>query len=300
MNCDFAGRQILPLLYGELSFDEEEAVQGHLEQCGACQTEAAQLRNLHAALDTAALELPSGLLDNCRNNLRLELAEVPLPAKPPSFWERAQMWFGTPQPTWMKAAGALALLFIGFGVGRGYDLPVTPRETQPTATRVRYVQPEDDGNVQIVLEEVRQRTLEGGLNDNRIRALLVSAARDAADPGVRVETVDLLKASTGVSDVRMVLTAALQHDPNPGVRLKALEALRTSARDPEVRRVLAKVLLTDDNPGVRTQAIDLLVQQREASIVGVLQELMATERNSYVRLKCERALSDMNASVETF
>ena len=300
MTCDIAGRQLLPLLYGELSFDEEEALHGHLEQCGACRTEVAQLRKFHAALDTASAALPVGLLETCRNNLRDELAQTPVPEKPPRFWEKARSWFGTPQPMWMKAAGTLALLLLGFGAGRSYDLPISPRESQPTATRVRYVQPEDDGNVQIVLEEVRQRTLAGGVNDNRIRALLVSAARDAADPGVRVETVDLLKASTGASDVRMALAAALQHDPNPGVRLKALEALRGSVREPEVRRVLAQVLLTDDNPGVRTQAIDLLVQQREASLVGVLQELMERERNSYVRSKCERALSDMNASVETF
>jgi hypothetical protein len=35
-------------------------------------------------------------------------------------------------------------------------------------------------------------------------------------------------------------------------------------------------------------------------MVGVLQELMSHEDNNYVRLKCQRALSDMNASVETF
>jgi hypothetical protein len=64
--------------------------------------------------------------------------------------------------------------------------------------------------------------------------------------------------------------------------------------------VLAQVLLTDENPGIRTQAIDLLTQRREPAMVGVLQELMAREDNNYVRLKCQRALSEMNASVETF
>jgi hypothetical protein len=33
---------------------------------------------------------------------------------------------------------------------------------------------------------------------------------------------------------------------------------------------------------------------------GVLQEVVQKENNSYVRLRCQRALEDMNASVGTF
>jgi HEAT repeat protein len=60
------------------------------------------------------------------------------------------------------------------------------------------------------------------------------------------------------------------------------------------------VLLTDSNPGVRTQAVDLLTQSREPSLAAVLQELLTHEENNYVRLKCQKALNEMNASVETF
>ena len=91
-----------------------------------------------------------------------------------------------------------------------------------------------------------------------------------------------------------------EHDTNAGVRLKALEALRPSAADPETRQALAEVLLKDENPGVRTQAVDLLTSKREPELVGVLQEIMTRENNNYVRMKCQRALNEMNASVETF
>jgi len=113
--------------------------------------------------------------------------------------------------------------------------------------------------------------------------------------------MDILRASAGGSaEVRRALIFALQHDPNAGVRLKALDGLKSSAADPETRHALSQVLLADDNPGVRTQAIDLLTQKKEAAMVGVLQELMRKEDNSYVRLKCQKALHEMNASVETF
>jgi hypothetical protein len=67
-----------------------------------------------------------------------------------------------------------------------------------------------------------------------------------------------------------------------------------------VRRVLAEVLLKDDNPGLRTQAIELLTQSHDREMVGVLQELMGREDNDYIRLRTQRALREMKASVETF
>jgi hypothetical protein len=48
------------------------------------------------------------------------------------------------------------------------------------------------------------------------------------------------------------------------------------------------------------QVVDLLVSRHDDSMVGVLQNLVQKEDNGYVRLKCEKALKDMNASIGTF
>jgi hypothetical protein len=167
-------------------------------------------------------------------------------------------------------------------------------------SRVRSVQPDTPGRVQIALDETRRRVVSGPLDDGRIRSLLLAAARDENNPSVRVESVDVLKEDPASPDVRGVLLYALGHDPNPGVRLKALEGLKPSAGDAEVRKILTEVLLKDENPGVRIQVIDLLVAHRDDSMVGMLQGLVQRERNSYVRLRCEKALKEMNASVGTF
>jgi len=94
--------------------------------------------------------------------------------------------------------------------------------------------------------------------------------------------------------------AALVSDSNPGVRMKAIEGLRGHAADPEVQRALAQVLMRDDNPGLRVQAIDLLVPHPRKDMVGVLQDVMRREDNDYVRLRTQRVLSQMNASVDPF
>jgi hypothetical protein len=306
MNCDTITKQLSLMLYGELTFDEEEHIHQHLETCAPCQSEYRKVRELHNSINSVQEDVPPALLQDCRRNLRIGVAALSQSgtARKPGLFDSLRAWL----PTWgldWKAAGALGLLAIGFlggrvlpsGSLRGVGLLGQP---EPSVTRVRYVQPADDGRVQIVVEEVRQRVLSGNVDDGRIRSLLVAASREANDPGVRVETMSLLKSQTESIEVRRALLAALRNDTNPGVRLKALEALRETQPDSDTRRVLTEVLLTDDNPGIRTQAIDLLTQRRERSMVGVCQELMDRESNDYVRSKCQRALLDMKASVETF
>jgi HEAT repeat protein len=194
----------------------------------------------------------------------------------------------------------VALGFFGARLVPADSNPLTHSSLEPVASRIRYVEPNASGRVQIVVEETSQRTLSGMMGDENIQRLLISATRNSADPGVRVESMDLLKGNGASADVRQALIHALQNDTNPGVRLKALEGLRASANDAETRKALAHSLLTDDNPSIRTQAIDLLVQKKEPAMVGVLQEVMRKEDNDYVRLRCRKVLHDMKASVDTF
>jgi HEAT repeat protein len=167
-------------------------------------------------------------------------------------------------------------------------------------SNVRSVQQDPSGRVLVAFDETRRRTLTGALEDERIQRLLRAAMRQDASPGVRVETMAVLKNSAVPSEIRDVLLYTLQNDPNAGVRLKAVESLQGYASEPDVREALARVLVKDDNPGVRIQAIDLLVQHKDGSMVGVLQELVGREDNQYIRMRMARALEDMNASVGTF
>ena len=61
-----------------------------------------------------------------------------------------------------------------------------------------------------------------------------------------------------------------------------------------------RILIADDNAAVRMQVVDLLVAHRDDYMVGLLQGLVQKESNDSVRLKLEKALKDMNASVGTF
>ena len=305
MKCDEATK-IFPLfLYGELSFEEEEQLEIHIDECGGCRDALAKQKAMFAALDRAEALPSQALLDSCRAELSRRLADVQ--PERVSVWDRLRQGFSIHfhfAPGIAQPLGALAMLAIGFfGARVAPSLPGPWHSAglvDPSTSRVRYVEPVGTGRVQIVVDETRQRTLSGNLEDQSIQRLLLAAAKDPSDPGLRVESVDLLKSKPQSAEVRSALLYAVQHDPNAGVRLKALDGLKDFADDPETRKTLTQVLLTDNNPGVRTQVIDLLIQRHATSMVGVLQELMSREDNGYIRMRCQKALHDMNASVETY
>jgi len=274
----------------------------HLDACAACRGELNALKSLHRLADGAEMAPPAGLLESCRQELESRLRDE-APAKRSGWWNR--FWSWRPAALAWKPAAAVALVALGFFSAR---LTMPGQESgarlasgsQPVASRVRYIEPASSGKVQIVLEETRQRVLTGALDEAPIRSLLLQAARNREDPGLRVESIDILKSQSASTEVRGALLAALRSDPDSGVRLKALEGLKSFTLDAETRQAVAHTLLTDDNASVRALAVNLLVEGKQQDIVGVLQELLHKEDNDYIRERSARALREMRASVETF
>ena len=63
--------------------------------------------------------------------------------------------------------------------------------------QVRNVAAQPDGSLRIVFDETRQRTISGSREDQQIRALLMAAAKEGADPGLRAQTVTILVGRRG-------------------------------------------------------------------------------------------------------
>ncbi len=308
MNCECVEKSLSLFLYGELSLEQEQEFQDHLENCGACRKAFEAEKAIHEVLDGRETAVPPELLVRCRRDLELRLGHAApgragwLAALGNLFGGGARLWTAAARPV-----GAVALVALGFFGARWTAPTATP---SPVAVqnggdnyvaRVRYLQPEPSGQVRLMVEETRQRYLTGNPDDDRIQRLLLVAARESSDPGVRADSVDILGQRSTSDEVRNALLYALRNDTNAGIRLRALDGLKPYGADPQVRSALAQALLADDNPGVRTQAIDLLVQNRQdESLAGVLQQCLQQESNGYVRSRSERALKEMNASVGTF
>jgi hypothetical protein len=310
------------LLYGELSFDEEERVDAHLDVCAACRAALERQKSLHAALDGLAIEPPPSLLRECRVDLAEALRRSPGFAKQglakrvlakPGWWERFTAFVGggtahQSHPI-LRPAGALALVVLGF---LGARLMPTLGENiiagtnQAGISRVSDIEAQSDGTVRIVVDQIQRKTITGGLDDQLIRTKLLDAVRDPNNPGLRADSVDLLIRRAQSAEIRSTLADLVVNDQNDGVRLKAIEGLKPYVAEPVVREALSRALLGDANPGVRRQAIDLLIQapagnsvpNLDSATIGMLQQLMSRERNASVRQRAEKVLELMNASPE--
>jgi len=302
VNCDTAKGLLVLLNCGELGFEDEEAVEMHLESCPACEAERQRLEHLDALLECQSASVSPELLARCRRDLSERLGQE-APRRTgfsPAPWLRNL----SPAP-WLKPAAALALLAVGF-MGCKSIRPGAPQLTaaqpaiaQPATDNAQELNPVSPAEVPISYQPNRQAAIPTEPNDARVRNLLLAAVNDQ-DPALRVDSIDLLQARCGDETVRRALLGALKTDRNSGVRLKALEALRPYARNTETRVVLAGVVLNDSSPTIRAQAIDLLVQSRGADVASTLQEVLRREENPYIRERSVNALHAMKASAGTF
>ena len=305
MNCAEVIREIPSYSYGELGPDAEERIESHLSDCPDCRQELERHRAFMDLLDERQAAMEAALISACRTDLRRQLKGETADRATRRHWNlydslRGFSRFHIPLRI---PVGAMALVALGW-----FGARYTPEKfggiraglTQPMFSSVQSVEPGASGNVQIAVDEVQRRVVSGSLADPRIQELLLSAVREESNPGVRVESIGVLKNSVDSEEVRHALTDAVSHDPDAGVRLKALEGLKQYAGDTAVRKTLANVLLKDDNAGVRLQAIDLLTAHHDDSIVGLLQDVMQREDDSYIRTRCRNLLQAMKASVGTY
>jgi hypothetical protein len=204
----------------------------------------------------------------------------------------------------------MALIALGYFAARltgpaplgpgGLGITNASLEGTRSFSTIRAIEPQASGTVRIALDEIHRREVTGRLNEEKIQRLLLAGVREENNPGVRVESVGMLKDCVQSSPVRAALLDAVLHDRNAGVRLKALEGLKAFAGEAAVRQTLAQVLLHDDNPGVRIETIDVLTSHRDDAMVGILQDVFQKEDNHYVRTRVQNALQEMHATLGTF
>ena len=148
------------------------------------------------------------------------------------------------------------------------DQPLAQPLESAAIAGIRSVTQEPGSNqVNIKYDTVSTQEAQGALNDRRIQQLLLFAARNNYNSGVRMDSVDLLTQAPDDTRVREALMYALQNDTNPGVRLKALDGLSGFVRqDARVKDEVLRALIADTNSGVRLQALRLVEPMKADSL----------------------------------
>jgi len=312
MKCEWVRQNILFYVYNELEDDARYEVEQHLARCPECATELKATRKFHATLSEMPVAEPTpNLLTASRMRLQEELET----AQQGGIWQRLIF-----EPaTWlrqirMSPALAALIFIIGFGggigatynvlSGRGPDvvargtsgeMPAQALESSAIAGIRSVTQQPGSNQVSIKYDTVSTQEAQGSLNDQRIQQLLLYAARNNYNSGVRMDSVDLLTQSPDDSRVREALMYALQNDTNPGVRLKALDGLSGFVRqDPLVRDRVLLALINDTNSGVRMQALRLVEPMKaDSNVRSVLTRLAQADQNVSIRSQARTMLAQM-------
>lgn len=312
MTCnDF--EQSLPLyLCGDLPGEERADFEAHLASCRHCQAAFEESRRLEELLAGRLQPEPTpDLLVRCRQKLEDALDREQL-----GWWALIRSWL-PPAAAAHRARAMTAVTLVAFGFSLGWILrPRVATESSPPVTNIAPAQmtggdlggarinsisqvaPDPEtGQVRITLNAERRVTMEGSLDDPRIRQVLVYAVKSYGNPGIRLDTLNALRQGGNDPAVLGALVYALRHDPNAGVRLEALRALRKTPWDEGVQQALAAAAEKDANLGVRGEAINGLVEHalsaQDESLVPTLRQLAAADSDRYVRIKSLTALHQM-------
>jgi HEAT repeats len=308
MKCDWVKDNILLFIYNELADDARYELEQHLGRCTECAAELKATRSFHATLSKFPVQEPTpNLLTACRMRLQESLET----AQQGGFWQRL-----TFDPSnWLRQVRfspslAAAVFIVGFagGIGASYKLSGSsqdgvvvskqelPAPVESSITGIQSISQEPGSNqISIKYNTVSSQETQGSLNDQRIQQLLLFAARNNYNSGVRMDSVDLLTQRPDDNHVREALIYALRFDSNPGVRLKALEGLGAYVKDDvRVRDAVLQALMSDSNPGVRAQALHLLEPcKADSSVRQGLQRLAESDQNQYIRSQARTVLAQL-------
>jgi hypothetical protein len=312
MKCEWVRENIVLHVYGELADDARHELEQHVSRCADCALELKAEQGFHELLsqDRAADPTPNLLASS-----RMRLQEGLETAQQGGLLHR----FAFDPMTWLRQvrfspALASVILILGFagGVGATYKMyshsgtpVITPIATNPSVSGVpteASVSGIDSvttipGTDQVTIKYNTLSTQEaqGSLNDQKIQQLLLYAARNNYNSGVRVDSVDLLAQKSGETQVRDALIYALQNDTNPGVRLKSLDALGTYVKtDTNVRDSILRALVNDSNSGVRIEALRLIEPVKaDGSVRGVLMALAAKDQSTYIKSQARTMLAQL-------
>lgn len=310
MKCEWVRQNVFLFVYNELPDDARYELEQHLARCPECTAELKAAQTFHETLSEFQVREPSpGLLASSRMRLQDALET----ATQGGFWQRFTLepavWFHQLR---LSPALAAVILMVGFagGIGATYNATykmisgnnqapaaVVPQDhSESSVSGIRSISQSPGSNrVSIEYDTVSTQQAQGSINDQRIQQLLLFAARNNYNSGVRMDSVDLLTQQPGDSHVREALIYALRYDSNPGVRLKALEGLGAYVKsDMRVRDSVLEALMSDSNPGVRTQALHLLEPvSADSSVRVILQKLSASDHNPYIRSRARTLIAQL-------
>jgi hypothetical protein len=241
MNKEMWENKIIDYIDGKLEGAEKIELEGELARKGEVFQLFEQLKEVIRAIDQSKPEEPSARLKTSfEKALQEEMAHK----------AKGKVIFF--QPTFYRAAAAVALVLTGIAIGnwitqsnqQNEDVLALRKEVEATKRMM-----------QAMLENQNSAS-------QRLQGVNVAFQMERPD-----------------DEVVRALVKAMNEDPNSNVRLAALDALGKFQAEPPVRNALIKSLSTQKDPIVQIALIQLLVRMKERGVVKDLEKIVEDEQN---------------------
>jgi hypothetical protein len=307
MKCEWVKQNIVFYVYDELPDDARHELEQHVARCKDCAAEVATVKEFRADFAQSPVQEPS---PSFLTASRLRLQEALESAEQGGWWSR----FVFDPIHWLNQirfapALAAAIFIVGFagGIAVTYKMVRANPNTEVSSTTTAQLslasisgitsisQQSGSNQISVKYDTVSPQEARGSLSDPNIQQLLLYAARNNFNAGVRMDSVNLLTQQPNNQHVREALLYALRYDSNTGVRLKALDGLGPYVKDDvQVRDAMLESLMSDSNPGLRIEALHLLEPVRaDSSVRIVLQRLAAKDENRFIRSQARSMVAQL-------
>jgi hypothetical protein len=305
MKCQWVKQNIVFYVYDELPDDARHELEQHVVRCKDCAAEVASVKQLRSDFAQVPVQEPS---PSFLTASRMRLQEALESAEQGGWWSRFVFdpihWLN--QIRFAPALAAAIFIFgLAGGIGVTYKMvrppiiegpgPAAPLSLASISGITSISQQSGSNQISVKYDTVSPQEARGSLSDPNIQQLLLYAARNNFNAGVRMDSVNLLTQQPNNQHVREALLYALRYDSNTGVRLKALDGLGPYVKDDvQVRDAMLESLMSDSNPGVRIEALHLLEPVRaDSSVRIVLQRLAAKDENRYIRSQARSMVAQL-------
>lgn len=255
MNCEKYQPKYIEYINNELTPDEKQEMETHLNTCEYCLKEVAALKSLHDLMEDVPELEPS---HEVRKDFYAALdKEKNKPSRKADF---------KINPVVYQIAAGIALFIIGTFFG----MKVTPAQNGINTNQVAELKSE--------LMQTKQLVMLSMLNQD--------------SPSKRIQAVgyseDFVQPSQEVLDA---LFKTLNTDDNVNVRLAAANSLTRFAGDKQVRDQLIKSLEEQNDPMIQIILIKIMVQLEEVNAVQQFEKIMnKSNTHEIVKEEAQKAI----------
>jgi len=271
MDCENYKTNLDLLATESLGQTQRMDLEEHLKDCPDCRAELESTRRIWFLLGELPLPAASGEMRENFQAMLTKFKKESLENDGKTIGKRQGIFSPPVLPGWFQYAAAVALLFVGIGVGF-----LLKRGSSPGVVDVK-----------------KMDSLASEMNSMKQMMMLSLLENPSASERIRAVGYSNEIGVAGKKVIEALLTT-LNQDANVNVRLITLDALARLSGDPLVREGLVQSIARQESPLVQSAIADLMVKLQEKRSVKPLQKLLRKkDLNELVKTKIEQSIQKL-------